>query len=92
MGEIDTDNIEARSDNLFFTTHNLILNLVNELGIYGPGVRGIIRRLSFAIDPKTYTAPTHSPWLVAFVSAAGKIKLKSISICVRPRQSGRTQE
>ncbi len=32
----------------------------------------------------THTAPTHSPWLVYFVSAAGKITLKSISTCVRP--------
>ncbi|MFS8117723.1 MAG: hypothetical protein ACMG55_04425 [Microcoleus sp.] len=36
MGEIDTDNIKARSDNLRFTTHNLILNFIDRQDVYGP--------------------------------------------------------
>ena len=73
-GEIEADNILCRSDNLRFNAGNLILNLVNELGIYGPGVRGIIRKPSFADRPRDYTAPTHSPWLVAFVSGLAKLR------------------
>ena len=86
-GKIETDDIEARSDNLRFTTHHLnncILKFIDKLDVYGPGVGGIIRKSSIACDRlHDYTVPTHSPWLVAFVSGAGKITLKSISTFVR---------
>ena len=35
-GKIETDDIEARSDNLRFTTQNLILNFIDRQDVCGP--------------------------------------------------------